>query len=308
MLFPVTSSLFFPKKIYLCTRIAETAGPDFPAKRQAGCFPARTFLFKIHILFAMHASSSSPASVEFSIVTVTFNCEDSIEKTMQSVFRQTYRSYEYLIIDGASTDRTPDLIRRHAGKLAAFVSEKDQGIYDAMNKGARLAHGKWILFLNSGDVLADESVLEKVAKITTTTTSDIVYGDMLLRKNGHLTIRTALEPANRHRMYFCHQSAFTRTAVMKAIPFDLRFKLAGDYCFFKQCYLSGYRFEHIPEPWAIYDVTGISTRNRLAVLTELIRIVKLWDKGTTKFVHLLRLYFVVGMLKLRGKSGRRKPS
>lgn len=308
MLFPVTSSLFFPKKIYLCNRIAETARPDFTADRQAGFFSSRSFLFKIHILFAMHAPLSASSPVEFSIVTVTFNCEDSIEKTMQSVFSQTYRSYEYLIIDGASTDRTPDLIRRHVGKISAFVSEKDEGIYDAMNKGARLARGKWILFLNSGDVLADESVLEKVARITATTSSDIVYGDMLLRKNGHLTVRSALEPANRHRMYFCHQSAFTRTAVMKTIPFDLRFKLAADYCFFKQCYLGGFRFEHIPQPWAIYDVNGVSTRNRLAVLTELIRIVKLWDKGTTKLVHLLRLYFVVGMLKLRGKSRRRKQS
>lgn len=254
----------------------------------------------------MHASRSAAPEIEFSIVTVTFNCEDLIEKTMQSVFCQTYSSYEYLVIDGASTDRTPEIVGRHAGKLAAFIREKDQGIYDAMNKGARRARGKWILFLNSGDVLADASVLERVAKITTATSSDIVYGDMLLCKADGLTVRTALEPANRHRMYFCHQSAFTRTSVMKAIPFDLRFRLAGDYCFFKQCYLRGLRFEHIPEPWAIYDVSGVSTLNRQAVLTENIRIVKLWDKGWTKFAHLLRLYFVVGLLKIRGKAGRRR--
>lgn len=254
----------------------------------------------------MHVSRSAAPEIEFSIVTVTFNCEDLIEKTLHSVFSQTYSSYEYLIIDGASTDRTPDIVGRYANKLSVFISEKDQGIYDAMNKGARLARGKWILFLNSGDMLADASVLEKVAKITATTSSDIVYGDMLLQKNGRLTVRTALEPANRHRMYFCHQSAFTRTAVMKAIPFDLRFRLAGDYCFFKQCYLRGLRFEHIPQPWAIYDISGVSTLNRQAVLSENIRVVKLWDKGLTKFTHLLRLYFVVGLLKMRGKSGRRK--
>lgn len=252
----------------------------------------------------MHTSHFTAPSVEFSIVTVTFNCEDLIEKTMQSVFEQTYSSYEYLIIDGASTDRTLEIIGQYTAKLSVFISEKDQGIYDAMNKGAWLARGKWILFLNSGDMLLNASLLENVAKITATTSSDIVYGDMQLYKNGNLIVKKALEPANRHRMYFCHQSAFVRTSLLNAIPFDLRFKLSGDYCFFKQCYLQGYRFEHISEPWAIYDVSGVSSMNRRAVLTENIRIVKLFDKGITKYIHLLRLYFVVGVLKIRGKSGK----
>lgn len=252
----------------------------------------------------MSISESTVPQIEFTIVTVTFNCEDSIEKTMNSVFCQTYTQYEYIIIDGESTDRTTEIIRKHADKLTTFVSEKDRGIYDAMNKGAALARGKWILFLNSGDVLADASVLEKVAQRTAMTTSDIVYGDMILCKNGNLIIRQAQEPANRHRMYFCHQSAFTRTAIAKAIPFDLQFKLAGDFYFFKQCYLRGYRFEHVPEPWAIYDVSGISSRNRLAVLTENLRIIRLFDKGLTKIRHLFRLYFVVTLLKIRGCSSR----
>lgn len=254
----------------------------------------------------MPISESAAPVIEFSIVTVTYNCEDLIENTMQSVFCQTYAGYEYIIVDGGSTDRTTAIVRQYEKKLSVFISEKDRGIYDAMNKGARLAKGKWILFLNSGDVLADASILEKVARRTAATTSDIVYGDMYLRKNGHLIVREALEPANRHRMYFCHQSAFTRTRLMQTIPFDLQFKLAGDYCFFKQCYLRGYRFEHISEPWAIYDVSGISTRNRLAVLTENIRIVKRFDKGITRLIHLVRLYFVVTILKIKGKSRRAK--
>lgn len=254
----------------------------------------------------MHISHLAAPSVEFSIVTVTFNCEDLIEKTMQSVFKQTYSSYEYLIIDGASTDRTLEIVGQHTAKLSVFISEKDQGIYDAMNKGARMARGKWILFLNSGDMLLNASVLENVAKITATTSSDVVYGDMQLCKNGNLIVKKALEPANRHRMYFCHQSAFVRTTLLNTIPFDLRFKLSGDYCFFKQCYLRGYRFEHISEPWSIYDVSGVSSLNRQAVLSENIRIIKQFDKGITKYIHLFRLYFVIGLLKIRGKQAKKQ--
>lgn len=252
----------------------------------------------------MSTSQATASPIEFSIVTVTYNCEDSIENTMQSVFCQTYANYEYIIVDGGSSDRTLEIIRKYQKKLSIFISEKDRGIYDAMNKGARLAKGKWILFLNSGDMLADTSILEKVARRTAKTTSDIIYGDMFLRKNSNLVVREALEPANRHRMYFCHQSAFTRTRLMQTIPFDLQFKLSGDYCFFKQCYLRGYRFEHISEPWAIYDVSGISTRNRLAVLTENIKIVKRFDKGSIRLIHLVRLYFVATILRIKGKSPR----
>lgn len=246
----------------------------------------------------MQISASPVPQIEFTIVTVTFNCEDSIEKTMKSVFCQTYTQYEYIIIDGKSTDRTTEIIRKYADKLTTFVSEKDRGIYDAMNKGAALARGKWILFLNSGDVLADASVLEKVAQRTAITTSDIIYGDIFVRKHGNLIIREASEPTNKHRMYFCHQSAFTRTVLIKTNPFDLRFKLSADFYFFKQCYYQNFRFEHLSLPLVIYDLTGISNTNRLAGLTENLRIIKLLDKGWIRYKHLFHLYPVIFRLKM----------
>lgn len=249
----------------------------------------------------MNTAAPNKATVEFSIVTVAFNCEDTIEATMQSVFSQTYTNYEYLVIDGRSTDRTTDIVSRYASSLAAFVSEKDGGIYDAMNKGIGLAKGRWILFLNSGDVLADASVLEKVAAVAASTSADILYGDILIRKRGQLVVKPADEPCHKHRMYFCHQSAFTRLHVMKATPFDLRFRLSADFYFFKQCYYAGLRFVHIPLPLVIYDRNGISNTHRLAGLAENVKVVKLLDKGWTRFVFLLRLYFVMARLKLRGQ-------
>lgn len=250
----------------------------------------------------MNAAVPTTDTVEFSIITVTFNCEDTIEDTMRSVFSQTYTNYEYLVIDGASTDRTPALVGRYASSLAAFVSEKDRGIYDAMNKGIRLAKGRWILFLNSGDVLADGEVFGKVAAVAASTSADILYGDILIRKRGELAVKSAAEPCNKHRMYFCHQSAFTRLAVMKATPFDLRFRLSADFYFFKQAYYAGLRFVHIPVPLVIYDRNGVSNTHRLAGLAENVQVVKLLDRGWTRITFLLRLYFVMARLKLRGKK------
>lgn len=250
----------------------------------------------------MHTAVSRVDPPEFSIVTVTFNCQETIEETMKSVFSQTYTNYEYLVIDGKSTDRTPKIVSRYASSLAAFISENDRGIYDAMNKGIRLAKGRWILFLNSGDVLADPSVLEKVAAVADSTSADVLYGDILIRKSGELIVKPASEPCNKHRMYFCHQSAFTRLAVMKALPFDLRFKLSADFYFFKQCYYKGLSFRHIPLPLVIYDRNGISNRHRLAGLSENVKVVKCLDRGWTRVTFLLRLYFVMARLKLTGKN------
>lgn len=100
-----------------------------------------------------------------SVVTVCYNAADTIEKTMLSVLNQTYHDIEYIIIDGGSTDGTVEIIRKYADRIAYWVSEPDKGIYDAMNKGIKVATGEWINFMNAGDEFVDEGVIEKLFRI-----------------------------------------------------------------------------------------------------------------------------------------------
>lgn len=236
--------------------------------------------------------------VDFTIITVTYNCGCTLEQTILSVFKQTYQNYEYIIIDGQSTDQTLDIIRQYEKSLTTWTSEKDKGIYDAMNKGIRKATGKWIIFMNSGDFFANEAILQQIAEIAESDDSDILYGDILVQKKGSLVLKPAAEPCNKQRMYFCHQSAFTRTSLMKEMYFDTHFKMSADLYFFKQCYYKGLRFKHIPLPIAVFDRHGISNTNRLAGLLENVEVVKKIDKAPQKYKFLIKLYFVIARIRI----------
>jgi glycosyltransferase involved in cell wall biosynthesis len=132
----------------------------------------------------------------FSIITVVFNGETLIDNTMQSVLNQSFTQYEYIVIDGLSTDKTFQKIKHYETKhplSIRCISEKDKGLYDAMNKGLRIAKGDFILFLNAGDCLFDSNVLANlVTKITPQT--DVLFGETMLvdEKRKHLGTRTEL--------------------------------------------------------------------------------------------------------------------
>jgi glycosyltransferase len=115
---------------------------------------------------------------KISIITVSFNSAKTIEQTIQSVLSQRYSNVQYIIIDGASQDETLNIIERYSDKIAVFVSEKDSGIYNAMNKGLKLATGEIIGILNSDDFYADENVLNDVAKLFEQGKADAVYADL----------------------------------------------------------------------------------------------------------------------------------
>lgn len=100
--------------------------------------------------------------MKLSIITINFNDHEGLDKTIQSVINQTYKDFEYIVIDGASTDGSVDVIKKYADRLTHWVSEPDTGIYNAMNKGTRLAQGEYCLYLNSGDFLATENVLDEL--------------------------------------------------------------------------------------------------------------------------------------------------
>lgn len=236
-----------------------------------------------------------------SVITVCFNCREMVGKTLASVAEQDFDDFEFVVVDGGSTDGTLDKVKEYGGRVDVMVSERDRGIFDAMNKGVRLSSGRWIVFMNAGDTFAGSDTLSRVAKAVATADADIVYGDQYLDRGGEYKLKEALEPANRHRMYFCHQSAYVKREVLERFPCPLDIRLAGDYLFFKQAFLVGYRFKHVAEPWVIYDCTGVSSCNRMKVLRENIRIVNQHDSLLDRLRFLPRLYFVTYYGWLRGR-------
>ena len=117
--------------------------------------------------------------MKITVVTVCYQAENTIEETIQSVLSQEYQDMEYLIIDGKSTDRTMEIVRQHADdSRMRVISEKDTGLYNAMNKGSKEANGEYIIFLNSGDFFADKRVLTDMAPYLT---KDIVFGNVIRR-------------------------------------------------------------------------------------------------------------------------------
>ncbi len=120
--------------------------------------------------------------LKVSVITACFNSEKTIEDTILSVLHQTYKNIEYIIIDGASTDRTLEIIQKHRDQIACVVSEKDKGIYDAMNKGIKRASGDIIALLNSDDFYKDEFVVEKVVHEFKNKNCDSVYADLVFVK------------------------------------------------------------------------------------------------------------------------------
>ena len=208
---------------------------------------------------------------KISVVTVCYNAVNSIEKTILSVITQTYQNIEYIIIDGASTDGTIDVVKKYREQIAYFVSEPDKGIYDAMNKGIMAATGDWINFMNSGDSFASAYTLSDVfKKFTEYDDISVLYGDMRCCYSGSpLVIKPKPLSTLNYRMAFCHQSSFVRSAVLKECGFNLKYRYVADYALFHNLYFSGKRFHYLPIVVSdYYPEGGFTNTNILHVMYE----------------------------------------
>lgn len=166
----------------------------------------------------------------FSIVTVCFNAAESLEETLKSVFCQTCQDFEYIIIDGASRDGTTGIIESYRDRFSVVVSEPDNGLYDAMNKAIERVSGSFVLFLNAGDLLSNEHVLEKVRDAATKHDyASLIYGDYTVcseRGIKYIDCKNALAGLKRD-FYFCHQAIFFGRDYLE--NFDLRYRIKADY-------------------------------------------------------------------------------
>jgi glycosyltransferase involved in cell wall biosynthesis len=166
------------------------------------------------------------------IITVVLNDVNKIESTIISVVSQTYKNIEYIIIDGGSTDGTLEIIKRYENKISYFVSEPDNGIYDAMNKALMCSHGEYVWFLNSGDEIYDNFVLEKI--FISVKEADLYYGKTLIfseelnyKKELNIPDKLSLEHFKLGKMPVSHQSVIVKKSIVDL--FDTTYKISSDF-------------------------------------------------------------------------------
>jgi glycosyltransferase involved in cell wall biosynthesis len=192
-----------------------------------------------------------------SVITVVRNGEMTLERTIQSVIKQDYKNLEYIVIDGASSDKTCHIIKKYHDQINYWISEPDKGISDAFNKGIKVASGSWINFLNSGDYYLDDHVISKTSQLFSQ--APIITGfskcgaGTLPRKRLHNS--TAL----RRRAKISHQASFVHKDVFSEIGFfDERYQIRMDYDFWLRA-LSKYSFVMMDETLVNYAPVGLSS-------------------------------------------------
>lgn len=214
-----------------------------------------------------------------SVITVVFNGEKYLEQAIKSTVEQTYENFEYLVIDGGSTDGTQRIIQEYSERIDYWISEKDKGIYDAMNKGVTLAKGRWVIFINADDYFFDKDVLKGLARRLECASQEVamLYGSIQLVSTSEVNlgfVETSLGQAKKeilYRMAIPHQSLFTRLSVVRELGgFKTDYKIAADY---ELCLrvLHRYDVEHIANtPVACMRVAGVSSnpKNALRLLAE----------------------------------------
>lgn len=200
-------------------------------------------------------------NVRISVITVSYNAEACIEATIKSVLGQGFDNFEYIIIDGGSSDGTVDLIKSYKHLLKKVVIEHDDGIYHAMNKGVSYCNGDYVVFMNAGDTFFDSTVLKNIAENIRSTTS-VLFGSTNYIYNKYSVIR---EPKRNFRMGmpFCHQSSVTKREILLKYPFEQSGSLYADYKFYCDSFIRGDNFQELPIVISNYSCDGVSEKPTL---------------------------------------------
>lgn len=194
------------------------------------------------------------------IITINFNNAKGLRRTIESVVNQTSKDYEFIVIDGGSTDGSVEVLKDYSDRISFWVSEPDKGIYNAMNKGIFLAKGEYCNFMNSGDIFYADDVLESVASYDKK--EDIVSGDIFYKGQGiwKNPDRLTMKLFYKHALY--HQACFIKSSLLKTNPYDETLKIASDWKWFvEQLVFGGASYAHIPVTVTLYEGGGISESN-----------------------------------------------
>ena len=198
--------------------------------------------------------------MKLSIITINYNNCKGLERTLHSIQSQTCPDFEWIVIDGGSTDGSKELILQHQDAISHWCSEPDNGIYHAMNKGVAKAIGDYCVFLNSGDELCDSHVIERLQNAFFST--DIVSCDMYVDGNGRKNLRKSVESVNAYWLYdnsLYHPSTWIRREVLRKCPYHEEFRTISDWVFFFEALvLQKCSYQHLPMAISVFYRDGIS--------------------------------------------------
>lgn len=249
--------------------------------------------------------------ITFSVVTITYNAEKVLQPTLDSVLMQDYQHIEHIIIDGASKDKTIQIARDYQafsektenGHAVIILSEPDNGLYDAMNKGLQKATGDYVIFLNAGDRFPETETLNKVAIIAEPGDGEecpaVVYGDTnIIDENGQFLHHRSLEPPEQltwksfeKGMLVCHQAFYARTDIAKSLPYNTQYLYSADvdWCIrvMKEGERRGLLLRNVHTVLANYLKEGQTTQHHLASLIERYKVMcKHYGVLKTSFFHI----------------------
>ena len=223
------------------------------------------------------------------VITVVKNNARELEKTIDSVLEQTYDNIEFVIIDGASSDSTLEVIKKNDDKIAAWISEPDNGIFDAMNKGINLASGEWINFLNAGDYFYKKDTVQKVFN-KDYGDADFIYGHTFFLGGDFNGVVKAWDfDILWKTMIFTHQSLFTHSRILKNRKFDTTFKICADYDIIYDSYMEGRKFFNADMVITAFD-PGFSDVSRSRMAYEKWKVVKKYRKDFAFHAFYLKLF------------------
>jgi putative colanic acid biosynthesis glycosyltransferase len=231
--------------------------------------------------------------ISFSIITVVRNDYNGLIKTQNSLINQTYGKYEWIIIDGNSTDGTKEYVLSLKYPYLKSISEKDKGIYDAMNKGITLASNDYILFLNAGDIFFDSNTLNNVQEKLSLNPVDVIFGgaEMYFRKH----IKYYRPSQNLSKSIFKglpghHQATYYKTKLLHYYPYDLTYIHSGDYAIIAKLYTIGISSDLIDLPLTKFEVGHNSYKNIFKVLIASTKI-------QSKILKMNTIHCIVSFLK-----------
>lgn len=244
----------------------------------------------------------------FSVVTVCLNTVTTIDETVASVLAQTYPHLEYIVVDGGSTDGTVEQLKNYGTAITRLISERDTGIYNAMNKALGLAAGDVVVFLNAGDRLADPLVLETVAaNFAAHPDISLIYGDHIAWFSPSHVLRMHQPKAlTRWELWLkpvCHQTIFARCELFAQIGgFDERLRICADWDWtIRAVLVNGHKAVHLAEPVCYFRMGGVSA-NRIGLQQEGNLLHRRYYTRSERFVLPIRAFFYKIVVRVRSRD------
>ena len=222
--------------------------------------------------------------LKISIITICFNNEKEIGKTIESVIHQTYKNIEYIIVDGASKDKSVEIIQEYESKISKFISEPDRNLYDAINKGLRMATGDVVGLIHAGDRLFDNEVVSKIAAHFRENDIDVMYGHSYLVDENDVPVRINRSPEYKRSLVKrgwmpSHQSIYVRRELLEKYGYyNIDLHPSADYEFFlRYFYFNHLKIKRLDEYIVRFAMGGMSTRNYLNNLKSQKQQVRCWE-------------------------------